>query len=172
VALATATIAALTAIVAAPVEVGEAAPPRWSHAVSAGVKQVIRQNSIPGAIVGVWQQGRRPYVKAFGIRNKATRRKMQPGLYMRIGSETKTFTATAVLQLVDQGKVGLDDPISKYIEGVPNGDAITIRNLAEMRSGLVSYTAVEAWDQRFLSDPQRRWKPTELLAYGFSQPPA
>jgi D-alanyl-D-alanine carboxypeptidase len=97
---------------------------------------------------------------------------MKPGLYMRIGSETKTFTAPAVLQLVDQGKVGLDDPISKYIEGVPNGDAITIRNLAEMRSGLVSYTAVEAWDQQFLSDPQRRWKPAELLAYGFSQPPA
>jgi hypothetical protein len=43
----------MTAIVAAPVEGSEAAPPRWRHAVGAGLNQVMRQNSIPGAIVGV-----------------------------------------------------------------------------------------------------------------------
>ena len=65
---------------------------------------------------------------------------MTPDLYMRIGSETKTFTVTALLELVDEGKVGLDDPIGKYVDGVPNGDRITLRELAGMRSGLFNYT--------------------------------
>jgi D-alanyl-D-alanine carboxypeptidase len=76
-----------------------------------------------------------------------------------------------VLQLVDAGKVGLEDPISKYVAGVPNGGAITVRELGEMRSGLLSYTANEAWVKQFLTNPRRPWKPRELLSYSFSQPP-
>lgn len=64
---------------------------------------------------------------------------MQPDFYSRIGSVTKTFTVTAILQLVDQGKLELDDPISRYIAGVPSGDRITLRELAQMRSGLVTF---------------------------------
>ena len=58
---------------------------------------------------------------------------MQTDSYSRIGSVTKTFTVTAMLQLVDQGKLKLDDPISKYIPGVPSGDQITLRELAQMQ---------------------------------------
>ena len=61
---------------------------------------------------------------------------MATNLHMRIGSLTKTFVTTAILQLADKGKLGLEDPISKYVPGVPNGDAITLRELAAMRSGL------------------------------------
>ena len=67
---------------------------------------------------------------------------MATDLHMRIGSVTKTFVTTAILQLVDQGKVGLDDPISKYVPSVPNGDAVTLRQLAGMRSGLFDYSDV------------------------------
>ena len=74
---------------------------------------------------------------------------MSTDLYMRIGSETKTFTVTALLQLVDQRKVRLHDPISKYVAGVPDGNAITLRDLAEMRSGLFDYLR----DPAFLSVP-------------------
>jgi D-alanyl-D-alanine carboxypeptidase len=134
---------------------------------------------IPGAMVGVWQKGQAPYVKAFGVRNITSfgpngvpiGKPMKPNLSIRIGSETKTFTGTAVLQLVDEGKVKLDDPISKYVEGVPNGDAITVRELGDMRSGLVGYNANQAWIQQFLADPHRPWTPRELLSFSFSQPP-
>jgi Beta-lactamase len=65
---------------------------------------------------------------------------MAPDLYMRIGSTSKTFTVTAILLLADQGKLGLDDPIDRYVTGVPSGNQITLRQLAAMRSGLYNYS--------------------------------
>ena len=91
-------------------------------------------------IVALSAPGKGEYVRAFGVADKATGAPMTPDLNMRIGSVTKTFTVTALLQLVDQGKVGLDDPIGKYVDGVPNGDRITLRQLAGMRSGLFNYS--------------------------------
>jgi D-alanyl-D-alanine carboxypeptidase len=120
--------------------------------------------------VGVWRRGEHPYVRAFGVRNLATRRPMSPDLHMRIGSETKTFTITALLQLVDQKKVSLDAPNSRYLRGVPDGKRITLRELAEMRSGLFSYTADPGWVRAFLSDPKQQWRPWQLLRYGFRHP--
>ena len=104
------------------------------------IPRAMQQASVPGAIVGVWQDGAAPFVRAFGVRDTASGEPMTTNLYMRIGSVTKTFVTTAILQLVDQGKLGLDDPISTYVPDVPNGDTITIRQLAAMRSGLYSYS--------------------------------
>jgi D-alanyl-D-alanine carboxypeptidase len=140
-------------------------------ALTASIRRVMRQASIPGALVGVWQRGEHPYVKAFGVRNLTTRRPMSPDLHMRIGSETKTFTITALLQLVDRKKVRLDAPVSRYLRGVPDGNHITLRELAEMRSGLFSYTNDFGWARAFLSDPKRPWQPWQLLRYGFRHPP-
>ena len=89
---------------------------------------------------------------------------------MRIGSVTKTFTVTALLQLVEQGKAGLDDPISKYVGGVTGGDTITLRQLASMRSGLVNYTVVPALDRSMTDDPYRSWTPAQLLSYSIGSP--
>src|SRR5215204_7770964 len=58
-----------------------------------------RGATIPGAIVGIWQDGREPYVRAFGVRDAATRQPMATDLYMRIGSNSKAFTVTAILML-------------------------------------------------------------------------
>jgi D-alanyl-D-alanine carboxypeptidase len=127
------------------------------------------QGSIYGAIVGVWQDGQLPYVRAFGVRDTATGEPMTPDLHMRIGSNTKAFTTTAILQLVEQGKIGLDDPIEMYVSGVPNGDVITIRQLGMMRSGLFDHSTVTV--PEWPSDPQRQWTAPELLAIAFSQPP-
>ena len=60
--------------------------------------------SIPGAIVGIWGPAG-DYVRTFGVADKATHTPMQTDFYSRIGSLTKTFTVTAMLQLVDQGKL-------------------------------------------------------------------
>jgi D-alanyl-D-alanine carboxypeptidase len=134
------------------------------------VRRALATASAPGAVVGVWQKGRPPYVGTFGVRSTTPRRPMRPNLYMRIGSETKTFTVTAVLQLVDQGKISLDDPISKYVDGVISGDTITLRQLAEMRSGLVNYTVTEPFDRSLTADPHQAWTPRQLLSYSIGGP--
>jgi D-alanyl-D-alanine carboxypeptidase len=88
------------------------------------INRVMKDASIPGAIVGIWGPAGN-YVRAFGVAYKATHAPMQTDFCWRIGSVTKTFTVTAVLQLVDQGRLKLNDPISKYISGVPSGDRVT-----------------------------------------------
>ncbi|HKQ71698.1 MAG TPA: serine hydrolase domain-containing protein, partial [Polyangiaceae bacterium] len=108
-------------------------------ALDRAIPLAMQRASVPGAIVGIWQEGREPYVRAFGVRDTATGETMAPDLSMRIGSNSKTFTVTAILMLADQGKLGLDDPIGRYVEGVPGGEEITLRQLAQMRSGLYDY---------------------------------
>lgn len=165
-------LAALIAACASASPGGGTAGPDSATAqrLDAAIAKVMKQASIPGAIVGLWRPGQSPYVKTFGERSTSTKQPMSRNLYMRIGSQTKTFTATAALQLVDQGKVGLDDPISRYVTGVPSGDGITIRELAGMRSGLFSYTADEDFVHALQSDPQRSFTPQQLLTYALRHP--
>ncbi|MEU9862981.1 serine hydrolase domain-containing protein [Streptomyces sp. NPDC047971] len=131
------------------------------------IEDVRKQAGIPGLVAGLWMPGKGSYVRAFGVADKVTGEPMSTGGYVRIGSETKTFTVTALLKLVDDGKVRLDDPIDDYIRGVPNGHKITLRHLAEMRSGLFPYTSDPDFTKDLLSDPQRSFTPYETLAYGY-----
>ncbi|MCJ1678218.1 beta-lactamase family protein [Streptomyces sp. APSN-46.1] len=148
--------------------------PRLTPAVAArldeAVQKVMTQAKVPGVMVSLSAPGKGEYVRTFGVADKATRAPMETDMHMRIGSATKTFTVTALLQLVDEGKVGLDDPIGKYIDGVPNGDRITLRQLAEMRSGLFNYSEDAGFDQALFADPDRVFTPEELLAYSFKHP--
>ena len=80
------------------------------------------------------------------------------------------MTATIVLQLVQEGKLALDDPISKYRPDVPNGQNITIAQLLNMRSGLPSYTEDPAFLRTIDQDKQRVWQPEELLKLAYTQP--
>jgi len=130
------------------------------------IPAAMQRASIPGAIVGIWQDGREPYVRAFGVRDTATRQPMATDLFMRIGSNSKAFTVTAILMLADQGKLGLDDPIDRYVRGVPSGKEITLRQLAGMRSGLHDY----AEDLNLPQQPFRQWTPSELLEIAFKHP--
>ncbi|MFC8935745.1 serine hydrolase domain-containing protein [Rhodococcus sp. NPDC057135] len=128
------------------------------------IDAAVNSTGIPGAMVGIWGPDGN-YVKVAGVSDTATRAPMETDFYHRIGSVTKTFTVTALLQLVDEGKIGLDDPISKYVDGVMEGDAISLRQLAGMRSGLVDYTTSEQFVMEYLSDPRRAFTPEELVGY-------
>ncbi|WP_251091883.1 serine hydrolase domain-containing protein [Streptomyces sp. Caat 7-52] len=144
--------------------------PDVARQLDTAVQRVMRTANVPGVTVGVWTPGQESYVRSFGVADRATGRRMTPDLYTRIGSETKTFTVTALLQLVDQGKVGLDDPIGRYVDGVPNGDRITLRQLAGMRSGLFNYSEDDGFFKALTSDPQRSFTPQQLLDYAFGHP--
>ncbi|MCX4694963.1 serine hydrolase [Streptomyces sp. NBC_01408] len=144
--------------------------PAVAAKLDAAVQQTLREARVPGVVVGLWAPGKGSYVRTFGVADKATGAPMQTGFNIRIGSETKTFTVTALLELVDQGKVALDDPIGKYIDGVPNGDRITLRQLAGMRSGLFNYSEDEDFGKALAADPERPMKPQQLLDYAFKHP--
>ncbi|MEU0430060.1 serine hydrolase domain-containing protein [Streptomyces sp. NPDC006290] len=134
------------------------------------VQKIMHEANVPGVTVGLWTPHQGSYVRSFGLADKNSGQQMSPDLYMRMGSETKTFTVTALLQLVDQGEVGLDDTIDQYIGGVPNGDKITLRELAGMRSGLFNYSMDPDFFTALTSNPRRPFTPQELLGYSFKHP--
>lgn len=144
--------------------------PAVAAQLDAAVLRVMREARVPGVTVGLWAPGKGSYVKSFGVADKATGAPMTTPLHVRIGSETKTFTVTALLQLVDQGKVGLDDPIGRYVTGVPNGDRITLRQLAGMRSGLFNYSMDDGFIKTLEADPHQGFVPRQLLDYSFKHP--
>ncbi|MFE2107432.1 serine hydrolase domain-containing protein [Kitasatospora sp. NPDC059463] len=146
---------------------GRALSPELQAQLDEAIQQVMQQAGIPGVQVGLWIRGQGSYLRAFGVADKETGAPMTEQLNMRIGSETKTFTATAVLQLVDEGLIGLDDPIATYLDGVPCGEDIRVRDLLDMRSGLFPYSEDDDFVNAFLDDPDRVFTPEELLAYGY-----
>ncbi|AZM89771.1 serine hydrolase domain-containing protein [Streptomyces sp. W1SF4] len=162
---------------AAPVAVGAPASdefPRLTPAVAArldeAVRKVLEETGVPGVVVALSAPGKGEYVRAFGTADKSTGASMRADVNQRIGSVTKTFTVTALLQLVDAGRAGLDDPVGKYVAGVPNGDRITLRELAGMRSGLYNYSEDEGFFKALTADPRRPFTPQELLSYSFRHP--
>jgi D-alanyl-D-alanine carboxypeptidase len=143
--------------------------------LDAAINARIAQMNIPGAIVALSIPGEIEYAKAFGVGDISTGEPMLVNDFTRIGSVTKTFTGTAILQLVDQGKVRLSDPISRYVDGVPFGDVITLDLLGRMRSGLPNYSETDEFLSRVYTElptgPDAfATTPRELVDAAFRQP--
>jgi D-alanyl-D-alanine carboxypeptidase len=126
---------------------------------------------IPGAVLGVWIPGKVPWRKAVGLQNISPEGPMQVDDKFRIGSNTKTFVVTVLLQLLDEGKLKLDDPLSKFDVGVkvPNAEKITVRELCQMRSGLAEAYSTPEIDKLNVT-PQTKITPRELIGYAAKQP--
>ena len=103
------------------------------------IDSTMTANNLPGVVVGVWIPGEGNYLKSFGKANLATNTGRQFDDPFRIASITKTFTATVILALVDDGLLSTSDSLSKYLPDFPNAENITIRNLLRMRSGIVDF---------------------------------
>src|SRR5215831_5394131 len=86
------------------------------------VTKEFQELQVPGAIVGVWMNGYEPYITAFGYSDLKSKTPMNITDKMRIGSITKTFVGVVILQLADEGKLSLNDPLSKYFPDFPNGN--------------------------------------------------
>lgn len=121
----------------------------------------------PGAVVLIAKEGKVIYRKAFGMANLELDISMKPEMVFEIGSITKQFTAVSILMLMEQGKLNLDDEITKYIEDYPvHGHKITVHHLLTHTSGIKSYTGMEEWPQVWRKD----FTPTELIDYFKNQP--
>ncbi|HEX2787505.1 MAG TPA: serine hydrolase domain-containing protein [Ignavibacteria bacterium] len=124
---------------------------------------------IPGMIVSL-VCGDFKWEKAKGFADVYGNVPMTLDKTFRIGSVTKTFTITTLLQLVDEGLLKLDDPVNKYFDNIPNGDRITVRMLAEMTSGLYNYSDTKDFEDSLTNNPHKRWKNEELLEMAFRYP--
>jgi len=144
--------------------------PAYVAGLQPRIDQLVRELSITGAAVLVRSPELGDWSTTIGTRTWHGTDPVTPADHIRIGSNTKPMTGTVILQLVDEGKIGLEDPVSKYRPDVPNGDNITITQLLNMRSGLGNYTVDPALNEQQDNNPGRAWTQDELLAMAFAQP--
>ncbi len=93
-----------------------------------------------------------------------------PNMHFRIGNTTESFETTLLLQLVQEGKISLNDPLSKWFPSLPDADKITIAMLARSTSGYFHYVKDQAFVNAVNADPFRMWTPQELVDVGVSHP--
>ena len=156
---------------AADVKTSPPFPPDKRAAIDAALAKAFAASKAPGVVVGIWIPGEGSYVATRGVSDIRTGKPMRVADHFRIGSITKTVTATLLLILADEKRLRLDDPVGKYASWVPNGDKITLRMLADMTAGLHSYTEDDEWVKTAFSDFKRVWTPRELVDVGIRHQP-
>ncbi|MFF3732114.1 serine hydrolase domain-containing protein [Streptomyces sp. NPDC002476] len=139
---------------------GALAPPAVAgpDTVRQGLEALVRTDGLPAALASVEDREGRTRTYTAGVGDLATGSKVPGDGQVRIGSNTKVFTAVVVLQLVGEGRIGLDAPVDTYLPGVVRGEGIdgrriTVRQLLQHTSGLPNYTDDEDLRPRYF-DPR------------------
>ncbi|MDF2551039.1 MAG: serine hydrolase [Chryseobacterium sp.] len=130
------------------------------------IQSEFKESNGPGGVFLVSQKGKPVYKKAFGMANLELDAKLNTNSIFQIGSMTKQFTAIAILMLEEQGKLKVDDPISKYIPSYPNGNNITIHHLLTHTSGIKDFTKMKT-----ISDiAQKEMTPEQMVDFFKNEP--
>ncbi len=173
------TVSALVLGVATtPAAPGTADPvrrPRDAEAALGAVLDRAVSEGSPGALAQVSRAGRITTVTR-GVADTGTRREPRADMRFRIGSTTKTFVATVVLQLVAEGRLRLDDRLERWLPGLVTGNgndgrAITVRMLLNHTSGLFNYTKDHHVPDALERDPLTTFTPRRLVGYALGHPP-
>ena len=117
-------------------------------AIDAAMQASITSGWTAGGAVAVMRRGKVVFARGYGSANLETGTAATPDSVFRIGSLTKQFTAAAILTLVDDGKLSLDDKVRKYIPELPTDDASTIRQLLNHTAGFADYVGGPGFDER------------------------
>jgi len=132
---------------------------------------IIENTHVPGLVAGVWAPDENiDFVYSAGLANLETQTPMSEDMIFRIASNTKTMTITVLLQLVDEGLVSLDDPLSEYLTDFPRADEVTLEMLTNMRSGIFSFTESEDFYNTLENNPTKTWTTDEFIEYGRINP--
>jgi CubicO group peptidase (beta-lactamase class C family) len=113
--------------------------PAQEDRVDAYINNEMKQQRIPGLSLAVLQEGRIVVAKGYGLANVEFQVPVTPETIFQSGSVGKQFTATAVMMLVDDGKLALDDKISKYLDAPESWKNITVRHLLSHTAGTTDY---------------------------------
>src|SRR5262245_46863490 len=128
---------------------------------------------VPATLIGVWDSQGHSFIRALGDADLEKKVPVTPADHFRIGSNTKTFVVSVLLQLVAEKKLSLDDPLSRFSLGVtiPNGENITVRQLCEMRSGLFEGYDTPEFKKLNMTVP-KDFNPGMIVAWAMKQKPS
>jgi D-alanyl-D-alanine carboxypeptidase len=168
-----------TASAAAPVVPASATPTRAP--LSTRLDRILNafaraHPAFPGVALAVRAPGL-AWSGAAGVADRVTHQPLIPTAPFRIASVTKTFVAASMLRLVEDGKLGLDDPIAQHLgsstvaqlrRGGYDVDAIRVRNLLQHTSGLYDYAGSQAYQEFVVSHPHHRWSRAEQLRFALT----
>jgi D-alanyl-D-alanine carboxypeptidase len=134
--------------------------------VQQNLDSLVHDDGFPGALASVRDRSGHVHRYTAGVGDLTTKTAVPADGYVRVGSNTKTFTSVVVLQLVGEGKVNLDEPIETYLPGLVRGDGIdghhiTVRQLLQHTSGLPNYTAIFA--NGYLPYQHAYFQPRQML---------
>jgi D-alanyl-D-alanine carboxypeptidase len=168
-------VALILCLIGAPARAAAARAAERSSVDAATAKRIVgvvtgdlKRQALPGAIVGVARDGHRPWLFATGHADLRTLRPMRTDEHVRIGSVTKAFVTTLLLRLAQEGKLGLDQSIADFVPGVPGGEEITLRELANMTSGIADLFANQDFTFEYLTGA--KFTPHRLVELGTALP--
>ncbi|GAB2678847.1 serine hydrolase domain-containing protein [Kribbella swartbergensis] len=159
----------LSATIASAVPAAAAAVPTDRTELQSELDNVVAAGAV-GALAEV-RDGHRVWRGSSGVAEVGTTRPVPVNGRFRAGSITKTFVATVVLQLVDEGVLRLDDTVEKWLPGVvPNGQAITVRHLLNHTSGLYDFKDTLALPD-IVANRWKTWTADEVIRRAVANPP-
>lgn len=161
-------VAALLASIALLPSQALAVPDGFAEQVEALLEESVPADG-PGVSVIVTENAQNVFVGARGMANIEQGAPITPETQFRIGSITKQFAAAVILQLAQEGKLSLDDPLSKFLPDYPEPRAgVTVRQLLNHTSGIPSYTSIPGWMNE--TNMGRKWTTSELIDVFKSRP--
>ncbi|MFF7633178.1 serine hydrolase domain-containing protein [Kitasatospora sp. NPDC008050] len=164
------TTASATATGSTPSATSAATASAWRARLAEAVRQDVAAGA-PGVTVRVDDGGGRVITIAQQTPWSQADHRLGAADEFKMGSNTKTMVATVLLQLVAEHRVGLADPVSRWLPGlIPGGDRITVRMLLDHTSGLFNYANDPAVLRGFTGQDTRAWSPRQLLAAAVRHP--
>jgi D-alanyl-D-alanine carboxypeptidase len=145
-------------------------PDATAQELAAALSTTMERYDVPGAAVAVQDPELGDWVATAGVADLDTGELVTTSMQWPIRSATKSFTVTMLLQLVDEGAVSLDDTIDQWVEGVPNGDQVTLQQLADMSAGVPEYITADFVDD-FVADTSAPYTSQELIGYALAEEP-
>ncbi len=165
------TLLSLLLLLASTLLTGQAAYQPLEAALQKKLETIVKENSLPGATVAAILPDGKLISLAAGYADREANIRMEPGAQMFSGSVGKTFVAALVLKQVEAGQLRLDEKLEahfgqkSWFQQLPNASEITVRMLLQHTSGLPRYVFQPAFVQALKDQPDRNWKPEELLGF-------
>jgi D-alanyl-D-alanine carboxypeptidase len=133
------------------------------------IRQALNDSNTPGVAVAILLDGQAMFIEGVGFSDLAQTTALEAQTLSYIYSVTKTLIAATMLQLVDEGRVGLDTAVQTYLDELPLTTPVTIRQLLSHTAGIPDYGGLPAYFDALKANPRQAWSSEEFLAATLSQ---